>query len=151
MTNTACWPGKASLPGAASAGSAVPAASVPRANAALIVFMQLPRDRVNRDTPSPSTRRSLQAAQRCNKSGPVAMGCQECVNSSERERCWTQLMEQSLQGDARAYQELLRQLTVTLRGMVNTRARSAGLDAEDVVQEVLIALHLKRSTWVPGA
>jgi len=59
-------------------------------------------------------------------------------------------MEQSLQGNARAYRELLVLLTVALRNVVRGRARSAGLDAEDVVQEVLLALHLKRSTWVRG-
>jgi RNA polymerase sigma-70 factor (ECF subfamily) len=59
-------------------------------------------------------------------------------------------MEQSLQGDARAYRQLLAALTVALRGVVRGRARSAGLDPEDLVQEVLLALHLKRGTWVQG-
>jgi len=59
-------------------------------------------------------------------------------------------MEQSLQGDARAYRQLLVLLTVAVRNVVRGRARSAGVDAEDIVQEVLLALHLKRSTWVPG-
>jgi RNA polymerase sigma-70 factor (ECF subfamily) len=72
------------------------------------------------------------------------------VNPSERERHWTELMEQSLQGDARAYRQLLILLTAALRNIVRSRARSSGLDPEDVVQEVLLALHLKRSTWLPG-
>jgi RNA polymerase sigma factor (sigma-70 family) len=72
------------------------------------------------------------------------------VNPSERERQWTELMEQSLQGDACAYRQLLVLLTAGLRNVVRSRARSAGLDPEDVVQEVLLALHLKRSTWVTG-
>ncbi len=59
-------------------------------------------------------------------------------------------MEQSLQGDVRAYEELLMILTMSLRALVRGRARSAGLDAEDVVQEVLLALHLKRGTWQVG-
>lgn len=59
-------------------------------------------------------------------------------------------MEQSLQGDTRAYQSLLVLLTVALRGVVRSRARAAGLDPEDLVQEVLLALHLKRSTWIHG-
>ena len=59
-------------------------------------------------------------------------------------------MEQSLQGDARAYEELLVSLTAGLRALVRNRARSVGLDAEDVVQEVLLALHLKRGTWQVG-
>jgi len=59
-------------------------------------------------------------------------------------------MEHSLQGDACAYQQLLVLLTVAVRNAVRARARAAGVDAEDVVQEVLLALHLKRSTWVHG-
>lgn len=70
--------------------------------------------------------------------------------NSERERQWLVLMERSLQGDACAYRELLVLLTVALRNVVRARAQSLGLDAEDIVQEVLLALHLKRSTWVPG-
>ncbi len=59
-------------------------------------------------------------------------------------------MERSLQGEPRAYEQLLVLLTVALRAVVNSRARAAGLDAEDVVQEVLLALHLKRGTWKTG-
>jgi RNA polymerase sigma-70 factor (ECF subfamily) len=59
-------------------------------------------------------------------------------------------MERSLQGDSRAYEQLLVLLTVALRSVVHSRARAAGLDAEDVVQEVLLALHLKRGTWKTG-
>lgn len=59
-------------------------------------------------------------------------------------------MERSLQGDAWAYRKLLIELTVGLRNVIRGRARSAGIDAEDVVQEVLLALHLKRGTWVAG-
>lgn len=59
-------------------------------------------------------------------------------------------MEQSLQGNVRAYEELLTLLTIALRGVVRRRAHSARIDVEDIVQEVLLALHLKRSTWVIG-
>jgi RNA polymerase sigma-70 factor (ECF subfamily) len=72
------------------------------------------------------------------------------VNIAERERRWTTLMEQSLQGDVRAYEELLVSLTVGLRALVRNRARTVGVDAEDVVQETLLALHLKRGTWQVG-
>src|SRR5262249_5369309 len=81
---------------------------------------------------------------------PHSKGNVGTVNSSDRERHWTQLMEQSLQGDSCAYQELLVLLTVAVRNAVRGRARSVGLDPEDVVQEVLLALHLKRNTWVKG-
>jgi len=59
-------------------------------------------------------------------------------------------MERSLQGDARAYEQLLTQLTVGLKGVVRRRAHAAGIEAEDIVQEVLLALHLKRGTWAAG-
>ncbi len=72
------------------------------------------------------------------------------MNPSDRERRWTELMEQSLQGNSCAYHELLVLLTIALRNGVRGRARSAGVEPEDVVQEVLLALHLKRNTWVPG-
>lgn len=69
---------------------------------------------------------------------------------AERERHWTFLMEQSLQGDARAYEQLLALLTVGLRSVVRRRAHSAGIEVEDIVQEVLLALHLQKETWVTG-
>lgn len=75
---------------------------------------------------------------------------QKHVNTAERERHWTTQMERSLQGDTRAYEELLASLTAGLRALVRNRARAVGLDAEDVVQEVLLALHLKRGTWKIG-
>jgi RNA polymerase sigma factor (sigma-70 family) len=59
-------------------------------------------------------------------------------------------MEQSLQGDARAYEQLLSSLTIGLKRVVRRRLRAGGVDAEDIVQEVLLALHLKRGTWMRG-
>lgn len=55
-------------------------------------------------------------------------------------------------GDSRAYARFLHTVTPVLRGVV--RVRGAGLDPaahEDVLQEVLLAIHLKRHTWQPGA
>jgi len=72
------------------------------------------------------------------------------VDSAEKEKRWTELMDRSLAGDSGAYRELLILLTIAVRNAVRGRVRSAGIDAEDVVQEVLLALHLKRGTWAPG-
>jgi RNA polymerase sigma-70 factor (ECF subfamily) len=72
------------------------------------------------------------------------------LDTANNELHWTMLMEQSLEGDCAAYHRLLILLTPALRRAVRARAQSAGLDAEDVVQEVLLALHLKRNTWVRG-
>src|SRR5205085_11854090 len=63
---------------------------------------------------------------------------------------WTMPMEQSLDGDGAAYHHLLSLLTPALRRAVRARAEMVGLAAEDVVQEVLLALHLKRNTWIRG-
>lgn len=57
-------------------------------------------------------------------------------------------MRAANRGDTAAYGQLLREIAPMLRGVV--RARGAGLGhaaCEDVVQEVLLAVHLKRQTW----
>jgi RNA polymerase sigma-70 factor (ECF subfamily) len=57
-------------------------------------------------------------------------------------------MRSSNRGDAVAYRKLLVAITPVLRGVVRARGASLGPDAcEDVVQEVLLAIHLKRQTW----
>ncbi|MDB6176605.1 sigma-70 family RNA polymerase sigma factor [Paracoccus sp. Z330] len=61
---------------------------------------------------------------------------------------WSQLMRLAIAGDQRAYQELLTAMTPVLRGLI--KARAGGMDTswcEDVVQETLLAIHLKRATW----
>jgi RNA polymerase sigma-70 factor (ECF subfamily) len=72
------------------------------------------------------------------------------VDAANHEWHWTMLMEQSLDGDLSAYRRLLSALTPALRRTIRSRANGAGLEVEDVVQEVLLALHLKRNTWVRG-
>jgi len=72
------------------------------------------------------------------------------ADPSEREQHWAELMDQSLAGNAEAYERLLVLLTVAVRNAVRSRARFARLAAEDIVQEVLLALHLKRNTWIRG-
>ena len=61
----------------------------------------------------------------------------ETVDAENQEFRWTALMEQSLEGDCASYGELLSSITPALRRAIRTRARQVGLDAEDVVQEVL--------------
>ena len=72
------------------------------------------------------------------------------MDAPNPEWIWTMLLEQSLEGDTAAYHTLLTALTPALRRTLRSRSQQAGLDVEDVVQEVLLALHLKRSTWVRG-
>ena len=61
---------------------------------------------------------------------------------------WAALLLAANAGDARAYAQFLQAITPVMRGIVRTKGRVLG-DAicEDVVQDVLLAVHLKRHTW----
>jgi RNA polymerase sigma-70 factor (ECF subfamily) len=57
-----------------------------------------------------------------------------------------------MQGDAHAYHRFLSTVTPHLRAMARRRCDQFGAaasEAEDVVQEVLLAVHLKRGSWDP--
>lgn len=61
------------------------------------------------------------------------------------------LMRAANGGDADAYRKLLRELSPVLRGFARHAFGRYGLsaeDVEDIVQETLLAVHLKRHTWV---
>lgn len=58
-----------------------------------------------------------------------------------------ELLRTGLAGDERAYGEFLRQAASIVRGFARRRIAKDGIDAEDVVQETLLALHVKRHTW----
>jgi RNA polymerase sigma factor (sigma-70 family) len=63
---------------------------------------------------------------------------------------WELLMRAALDGDSAAYRCLLASLTPVLRTVTRRNCARIGLDggeAEDIVQEVLLAIHLKRHTW----
>lgn len=65
---------------------------------------------------------------------------------------WEQLLAAANAGDARAYGRFLRAVTPVLRGIVRAKAGGLGdAGCEDVLQEVLLAVHLKRHTWDVGA
>ena len=60
-------------------------------------------------------------------------------------------MRAAIGGDEGAYARLLRELTPFLRTIARgglSRAGRSTADAEDIVQDTLIAIHLKRSTWI---
>ncbi len=64
---------------------------------------------------------------------------------------WAPLLAAANAGDARAYAEFLQAVTPVLRGIVRAKGASLGAaGCEDVLQEVLLAIHLKRHTWEPG-
>ena len=69
------------------------------------------------------------------------------MRGDEQEKQWATLMRAGSAGDALAYWRLLMQLTPVLRAAARrglARAGMADTDAEDVVQETLLAIHLKR-------
>lgn len=68
----------------------------------------------------------------------------------EHELRWAGLLRAERQGDAAAYASLLAEITRALRGLLQARLYHRGFDAseaEDIVQEVLLAVHGKRHTW----
>ncbi|MGH8185369.1 MAG: sigma-70 family RNA polymerase sigma factor, partial [Steroidobacteraceae bacterium] len=57
------------------------------------------------------------------------------------------LMLASLEGDARAYRELLHTVSGRLRSYYRKRLGADFPDVEDLVQETLIAIHTRRSSF----
>ena len=65
---------------------------------------------------------------------------------------WGKLLLAANAGDARSYAKFLQAITPVLRGIVRAKGVSLGeAGCEDVVQEVLLAIHLKRHTWQTGS
>ena len=65
--------------------------------------------------------------------------------SEEPEARLRLLMVRSLDGDSQAYRQLLAELSRYLRGYFARRI--GGQEVEDLVQETLLAVHLKRATY----
>jgi RNA polymerase sigma-70 factor (ECF subfamily) len=69
-----------------------------------------------------------------------------------REEDWSAWMSAALEGDEPAYRRFLEAVTPHLRMLARRRLSAFGSgnqDLEDVVQEALLAIHLKRGTWDP--
>jgi len=67
---------------------------------------------------------------------------------------WTGLMRLAMSGDSAAYHRLLKAVTPVLRAGARRGLARAGQPAdqsEDVVQDILLAVHLKRHTWDTNA
>lgn len=61
---------------------------------------------------------------------------------------WDELMRAANRGDSRAYAQVLAAISPVVRGIVRARGAALGAEScEDVVQEVLLTVHLKRHTW----
>ena len=68
----------------------------------------------------------------------------------EREDEWTGLMRSAISGDSAAYHRLLKAVTPVLRAAARRGLARAGQpvdQSEDIVQDILLAVHLKRHTW----
>lgn len=71
----------------------------------------------------------------------------------DRERRWAQWMRAALAGDGAAYERLLREIAPAIRVVVRRRLARLGAaeaESEDIVQETLLAVHLKRQSWRTG-
>ncbi len=56
-------------------------------------------------------------------------------------------MRAAAAGDERAYASFLERTAALVRAFCRRRIVRGGVDPEDVVQETLLAIHLKRHTW----
>ncbi|KAA0686908.1 RNA polymerase subunit sigma [Neorhizobium sp. P12A] len=75
------------------------------------------------------------------------------MKNPAREKEWVSWMRSANDGNSRDYHKLLTAITPHLRVIVRRRCDQFGTptnEAEDVVQEVLLAIHLKRGTWDPA-
>lgn len=72
--------------------------------------------------------------------------------STDNETRLAGLLRAALGGDEAAYAEFLRLAASLVRPVARRKLGSgSGADPEDIVQETLLAIHLKRHTWRPDA
>lgn len=72
------------------------------------------------------------------------------MTTSSQESEWAAWMRGAMAGDAGAYRQLLLSLAPHVRAVARSRCRRFGTpegEVEDLVQEVLLTIHLKRGTW----
>jgi RNA polymerase sigma-70 factor (ECF subfamily) len=80
-----------------------------------------------------------------------------CVRGARvrgRDDEWTDLMRSANAGDTAAYHRLLSVIAPALRAVARRGLVRSGQppdQAEDIVQEILLTVHLKRHTWDPTA
>src|SRR6201997_3648207 len=72
------------------------------------------------------------------------------MTTPSQENDWAAWMRAAMTGDAGAYRKLLVSLAPHMRAVARSRCRRLGApesEVEDIVQEVLLTIHLKRGTW----
>lgn len=57
------------------------------------------------------------------------------------------LLRAAIEGDKRAYTEFLERAAEIVRRFARSKIVAGGVDAEDIVQDTLLSIHLKRHTW----
>src|SRR5436309_14447196 len=80
--------------------------------------------------------------------------CKVGARVRETEDEWTSLMRLAISGDSASYHRLLKAVTPVLRAGARRGLARAGQpvdQAEDIVQDILFAVHLKRHTWDANA
>lgn len=61
------------------------------------------------------------------------------------------LLRSAIAGDERDYARFLERTAALVRGFARRRIGDGAVDPEDIVQETLLAIHLKRHTWIVDA
>jgi RNA polymerase sigma factor (sigma-70 family) len=72
------------------------------------------------------------------------------MTTASREADWTMWMRAALAGDSGSYRKFLHSVAPYIRAVARSRCRRLGVqesEAEDIVQEVLLTIHLKQATW----
>src|ERR1700728_558323 len=75
------------------------------------------------------------------------------VGDGQVEEKWAGMMRAAIAGDEAVYRRVLGEIGLYLPSIARgafARARGGDADVEDVVQETLLAIHLKRDTWDGG-
>lgn len=81
----------------------------------------------------------------------MVLGMSDSAPEDRMDREWSALMRAAQDGDQQAYAKLLRAILPHVRGLVRRRVfAGAEAEIEDIVQEVLLSLHLVRHTYDPG-
>jgi RNA polymerase sigma-70 factor, ECF subfamily len=70
--------------------------------------------------------------------------------AKEREQRWSAMMQRSFVSEGAEYRALLKEISQYLRGFLRSNLARGGQgnsEEEDILQETLIAIHLKRQSW----
>lgn len=75
---------------------------------------------------------------------------EDCVTGEEDDEL-AGLLRAAIAGDEKAYAVFLGRVAPMVRAFARRKIVRGGVDPEDIVQETLLAIHLKRHTWMTDA